>query len=270
MSDETTDLTTVEELPLVQTLERPMTVQQLTYQSLLIHKILKDVMVEGIHYGVIPGTGEKPTLYQPGAEKICSCFRLAPKARVEDLSDPDDNRYRYRVAISLYTIKDSLFVGEAVGEASSDEEKYQWEAAVCEEQYECLAPDEKRIKWRKDKRTGTVTQIQQVRRNAADLANTVLKMAYKRAFISVTRGATAASDLLQVDLDDEAVAAIVRDELDDEKPTVTVKKKAPPAPLIPYGPAKGKRITEAETAHLEQFKAGKEQAFADGKVPAQF
>ena len=199
----TQELTT-HDLPSISNLDHYMTAGDLTRQALLIQEILDKVMVEDVHYGVIPGTGNKKTLYQPGAEKIAATFRLAPKYAVEDLSEPHSNFYRYRVTCSLFTIRDGLFVGAACGEATSAEEKYQWERAVCQEHWDATDPSRRRVKYKKEGE-GFAT-INQVQRNAADLSNTILKISCKRAFVSAARGATAASDLLEVDLDEEAVA----------------------------------------------------------------
>lgn len=263
----------IQELPATQNLDQYMTAGDLTKQALLIHEILDKVMVgptpenpEGIHYGIVPGT-KKPTLLQPGAEKICTTFRLAPKYVVEDLSEPHNNFYRYRVACSLYTIRDGLFVGSACGEASTAEEKYTWQKAICVEQWEDAEPTRRRKKFNDD---GTF--IQQVARNAADLANTVLKMACKRSFVSATRGATAASDLLEVDLDEEALAGLVQQEGQDKKErTAKPKAKPKPAPSFPFGKYKGVPITDASTPldYLEymsnQIAAGIQEVNADPK-----
>ena len=221
-----------DDLPAVVNTDREMTVKELSAQSLKIHQVLEAVMVEDIHYGVIPGTEKagKKTLYQAGAEKICATFRLAPKYEIDDLSEPHSNLYRYRVKCSLYTIRDGLFVGSAMGEASTAEEKYQWERAVNEKHWESVDPTRRRIKFLKDE-----TEVLQVQRNCADLANTVLKIACKRAFVSATKGATAASDLLDVDLDEEAVADLKKQEEKQAKP----KAKPKPAPKFPYGKHKG-------------------------------
>jgi hypothetical protein len=242
-----------QDLPVTVNLDRPMTIGELSKQALLIQEILDNVMVGpspenpvGVHYGVIPGTGNKKTLFQPGAEKICATFRLAPKARVEDLSEPHNNLYRFRVAVGLYTIRDGLFVGEAIGSASSLEEKYQWERAVCDEHYEVTDPSRRRIKYRKnDKIDVGFETIKQVQREAADLENTVLKIAYKRGLISATRGCTAASDLLEVDLDIPAVADLAREDHAAPPPSKP-KAKPKPAPAIPYGKHKGKQITDPD------------------------
>ena len=41
--------------------------------------IMAGAMVKGEDYGVIPGTGSKPTLLKPGAEKLCVLFKLSTK-----------------------------------------------------------------------------------------------------------------------------------------------------------------------------------------------
>lgn len=238
---------TIPELPVTQDLHRPMTTGELLQQSQLIHDVLTKVMVDGIHYGKIPGTGDKPTLYLAGAEKIDATFRLAPKYEIEDLSEPHNNLFRYRAKCSLYTIRDSYFVGSSVGEASSAEEKYMWERAVCDEQWESLPSDQRRIKWKKDKATGEVTQIKQVRTNAADIANTVLKIAVKRAHVSASKGATAASDILEVDFDEEAVQDLKRKEQEETpKEEPKPKAKAKPAPKLPFGRSKGLAINDPD------------------------
>jgi hypothetical protein len=230
----------VRDLPVVQNMERPMTAQEVTNQSLVVHQILTSVMQENVHYGVVPGT-EKPTLLQPGAEKICTTFRLAPKYEVEDLSEPHNNLFRFRVKCSLYTIKDSYFVGSAVGSATSLEEKHQWERAVCQEHWDTTDPTRRRVKYKRANNAEGFEKIIQVQRNAADLENTVLKIAAKRAFISATRGATAASDLLDVDMEEEVNQTL---HAEQEPPKAKLKAKPSPAPKLPFGRSKGKAIDD--------------------------
>jgi hypothetical protein len=55
-----------------------------------------------------------------------------------------------------------------------------------------------------------------------------------------------------------------------ERKTYTLKPKAAVARPIPYGPAKGQLITEAETQHLKDFVTRKRDAIASGKVPKNF
>ena len=265
----------VQDLPIATNLEQHMTAGDLTKQAQLIYEILTKVMIgptpehpEGIHYGIVPGT-KKPTLLQPGAEKICATFKLAPKYNVEDLSEPHNNFYRYRVTCLLYTIRDGLFVGSAIGEASSAEEKFAWQRAICPEQWENEESSRRRLKYF-PKGNGFET-VQQVQRNAADIANTVLKIGCKRSFISATRGATAASDLLDVDMDEPAVADMARQEQGEQAPAPKPKAKAAPAPSFAYGKHKGQKITDPaiELNYLE-FMAASYALSLDDPAKAKF
>lgn len=251
------------ELPATANLNRPMTIGELTKQALLIQEILEKVMVGptpenpgGVHYGIVPGT-KKPTLLQPGAEKICATFRLAPKYTVEDLSEPHNNFYRYRIICSLFTINEGLFVGSACGEASSAEEKFSWERAICHEQWEMADPSRRRVKFKKKYNSDEIEQIEQVSTNAADLSNTVLKIACKRAYVSAARSSTAASDLLEVDLEEPAVQNLARQEQEEGKsaPSTSKPKARVNAPVLPYGEHKGKKLDDATIplTNLEWF-----------------
>lgn len=255
-----------QELPVATNVDRPMSVTELLAHSMTIHEILTRVMVKDVHYGVIPGT-EKPTLYQAGAEKICATFRLAPRYEVDDLSEPHNNFYRYRVKCTLHTIRDGFFVGSAIGESSSAEEKYQWEKAVCQKQWDLADPSRRRIKFKRSNNQDGFEEILQVQRNCADLANTVLKIAVKRSFTSATKGATAASDLLEVDLDEEPVADLHREE-QKEQPKPRAKEK--PAQKLPFGRSKGKAINDQDVPleDLQYMKDSVEKSIGDPKRKA--
>ncbi|MDD5366969.1 MAG: hypothetical protein PHR30_16655, partial [Gallionellaceae bacterium] len=113
-----------------------------------IQEVMQTLMKPDVHYGTIPGT-PKPTLYQPGAELLCSTFRIAPSPQVEDLSTSNTVRYRVTMRGILQTTGEML--GEGVGECSSDEEKYRWRRPVCDEEWNETAEDRRREKWTKGK-----------------------------------------------------------------------------------------------------------------------
>lgn len=163
----------------------------------LIQQVTRAVMKEGVHFGTIPGT-PKPTLYKPGAEVLCVTFRIAPSYRVEDLSDGDSIRYRVTCLGTHQTT--GVVLGEGMGEASSNEEKYKWRNAVCDEEFNDAPEDRKRVKWQKGS-SGAYQRIQ-IRTEPADIANTVLKMACKRAQIAMTINVTGCSDMFTQDLED--------------------------------------------------------------------
>lgn len=173
--------------------ERPLTVADVRAQVNLIQEVMRTIMQDGQHYGKILGCGNKPTLLKPGAEKILVTFGLAVDPEVTDLSH--DDIIRYRVKCRLIT-RNGRFVGAGLGECSSEEDKYKWRSAVSDAEYNATIETHKRIKYTRD------NQIKQVRTNPFDLANTILKMAKKRAQIDATLTVTAASDIFTQDVED--------------------------------------------------------------------
>lgn len=190
---------------------RPMSAIEIRAGINLIQDVMRSVMQDGIHFGTIPGT-QKPTLYKPGAEKILVTFRIATDPLVEDLSTPDEMRYRVTVSARSSS---GLHLGSSVGECSSNEEKYRWRAAICAAEFDETPVDRRRSVWKRAKDGNGAEKINQVRTNPVDVANTILKMAVKRAKIAVTLDVTAASDIFSQDIEDlpeELREEIARDE----------------------------------------------------------
>lgn len=185
----------------------PMTKEQVVAQTSLVRQVMESVMKSDTHYGVIPGC-KQPTLFKAGSEKILSTFRISVIPTVEDLSTHDC--FRYRVTCQG-VLPSGEIVGAGIGEASTDEEKYRWRGAVCDEEFDATPEDLRRIKWAKGWNNAPAKSTKQVRTNASDLANTVLKMAKKRAQIDLTLTCTACSDVFVQDLED--LSEELRDEL---------------------------------------------------------
>jgi hypothetical protein len=207
---------------------KPLTAVQVKANVQLIQQVMAEVMLKDVHYGVIPGT-QKPTLYKAGSEKILSTFRIAayPK-EIEDLSNYDEIRYRVKVH-GVAMENDQALFGVGIGECSSNEEKYKWRRPVCDEEYNETPDDRKRMKWSKGFGDKPNYQQKQIRTNPSDVANTILKMAKKRAQIDMTLTATGASDVFDQDLEDlpEGLAG----EVGEKKPPVKApQKKADAAP----------------------------------------
>jgi predicted RNA-binding Zn-ribbon protein involved in translation (DUF1610 family) len=89
---------------------------------------LKEVMIDGHHYGVIPGTDGKKSLLKPGAEKICSLFMLAPSFSVQVRELANDHR-EYQVLCTLTHTVTGVMVAQADGSCSTRESKYRWRIA---------------------------------------------------------------------------------------------------------------------------------------------
>ncbi len=163
-----------------------------------IQEVMKALMKDGTHFGTIPGT-PKPTLYKPGAETLLMTFRIAASpSQIEDLSTPDE--VRYRVTVRGTNQVSGEVVGEMVGECSSNEEKYRWRKPVCDEEWNDTDEDRRRATWKKGSQGPY--KVKQVRTSPPDVANTILKMAIKRGLIALTLVSLGASDIFAQDLED--------------------------------------------------------------------
>lgn len=171
-----------------------------------VQEVMKAVMKAGVHYGIIPGTGDKPSLYKPGSEVLLSAFKIAVKPKVREIRD--GNHITYQIDCVGEHITSGLVIGIGLGEASTAEDKYAWRASVCDEEYDATPEDRRRVKWNKGKRgyngkpDEPAWSVKQVRTNPADIANTVLKMAKKRAQIDLCLTGLAASDCFTQDIED--------------------------------------------------------------------
>lgn len=92
-------------------------------------KELREMLVENIDYGVIPGT-EKPTLYLAGAQKVCAYFGYVPRysydAVIEDWDGSQYGEPLFYYRISCVLEKDGHPVGGGLGSCNSWETKYRY------------------------------------------------------------------------------------------------------------------------------------------------
>jgi len=193
-------------------------------QTTAIQRCMQSVMRPGEHYGVIPGTtkpGEKPkpTLLQPGADKLGLMFHLRPEYEIVSRTETDTFIAR-EVRCRLYHIQTGECWGEGMGSANSREAKYQNQAMakVCpkcskpaiirgKEEYGggwiCFTKkDGCGAKFKADDKAITEQSGQVNADKLWDLHNTITKMANKRARVAAVLTATAASDIFAQDLED--------------------------------------------------------------------
>lgn len=152
-----------------------MSLKQVTDRVNLVHEVLKKVMKNGTHFGTVPGCGSKMVLLKPGADVLAMTFRLVPQFAVTR-NDLEDGHREYDVTCSMYG-PDGALLGQGVGSASTMEKKY---------------------RYRKGDGGGKIEN-----EDIADVYNTVLKIAKKRAHIDATLTVTGAADLFTQDLIDE-------------------------------------------------------------------
>lgn len=139
--------------------------------SALIKGSLKNGPPDGVSdYGLIPGCGGKPALFDVGAERLAKVFGLYPKYKtlkeIELLSGPDAFVY-YRVRCRLLRVGHDYQVGECIAAANSQEKTF-------------------------------VSQKKPI----FDLMQPVLARACKRAFVKAVLRATGAQKYLSSPFDD--------------------------------------------------------------------
>jgi hypothetical protein len=211
----------------IQAVAPPMSVDTVVGQVKLIQRIMKDVMQDKTHYGLVPGCGDKKVLLQPGAQKLCLTFRLATNFDIQTRELGDGHR-EYQVVCTLTSIGSGAFVGQGVGVCSTHESKYRWRRGertcpACGKP--AIIPESAKysnqpgwICWKKKDGCGKAFALHDpviVNQNTdrventdpADCYNTCLKMAKKRAHVDATVTALAASDIFTQDIGDTDEAA---------------------------------------------------------------
>lgn len=150
-------------------------VQQIMHKIAQFQAVVRSALREGHDYGRIPGVGDKPTLLKPGAEKILMLLGLSSEYElIQQVEDYEKGFFAYTVRCVLS--RNGLKITEGVGHANTRERRYT-----------------------------VVKDKSKEPRDPFSLANTVLKMAKKRALVDATLTVASLSDIFTQDLEDIVV-----------------------------------------------------------------
>lgn len=128
--------------------------------------VVQQTLKQNHDFGIVPGTGSKPTLLKPGAEKILMLMGLSSEYEiVEKVQDYDKGFFAYTVRCIL--TKNGQIITQGLGHCNSKEKKYTSE-----------------------------------KQDLYMLGNTCLKMAKKRAQIDATLTVAALSEIFTQDIED--------------------------------------------------------------------
>jgi len=215
--------------------------------------LIDGIMRSGVDYGAVPGT-TKATLLKAGAEKATSFFGLYPRfvdaEVVNDWTGADHGGepfFYYRRTCNLW--RGDVLVASVDGSCNSWEKKYRYRGGerVCPE---CGKPAIKKSKyapkhdpdaapgWYCFARIGgcgtefaaddpaiTGQELGQIKNpDVADLVNTILKMADKRALVAATLIATGLSEYFTQDVEDFIDGTVT--EIKSSEPTTTPDQPA--------------------------------------------
>ena len=170
-----------------ETLRHELTAEDLAEQARKVLEIKNTIMKDGVHYGTINGC-KKPSLFKPGAEKLCAAFILKPEFQTSSMEDPERTinwqkyDYKTRKQVSgttqgfinyesnctlVHIPTGEVWAKNVGGNCNNFEDKYRSQ-------------------------------------NPYNLMNTVEKMAEKRALVAAVLMGTALSDLFTQDIEDMA------------------------------------------------------------------
>ena len=253
---------------------RALSVQEIHASLECIRRVMKEEMRDGQDYGTIPGTGEKPSLLLPGAQKLLLTFQLREQVKREvlrDLPHPSIPGHReYEFTITVFPAGASMRDGwDGVGTCSTMEGKYRFRKAErrcpeCGKEKIIQGKAEFGGGWICFKKKGgcgakfaendarITAQIAETveHDNPPDYWNTVRKMAFKRALVAAAINATNTSELWTQDIEDMG-------ENDRSRPKTasTPPKNAPGAPGGARPPSTGTPPAQSSRATPPASKA---------------
>ncbi len=190
-------------------------VEQIKRQTDEVKSLMASCMQDGMHFGRIPGCGDKPTLLQPGAQKLTLMFGLADTYEI-DREDLMNGHREYTVTCHLVSKATGTIQGSGVGLCSTMEKKYRYRNVSDFEITDDPIPQDAKERKQEYRKQGYgmkkvdgcwcwvryMDSAQQENPDIADTYNTVLKMACKRALVAACLNTLAVSDLFTQDVED--------------------------------------------------------------------
>lgn len=185
-----------------------------------IRTFIKEEFRNKLDYGVISGTGDKPALLQPGAQKAAMYFNARPEHVIEK-TELGDGHVEYLITTNLISRSTGTAIGMGVGSCTTMESKYRYRKAtrVCPEcggssiikgreeyggGWVCF---KKKggcgFKFSDDDRAITSQEEGRIENpDVYDARNTVLKMAVKRSFVAAALSLGCLSELFTQDIEE--------------------------------------------------------------------
>lgn len=195
-----------------------------------VESLVREHMREKVDFGTIPGT-PKPSLYKAGAERLARFFGLgAVVEQTRAVENWEDGflLYQYKVGIGPITPNGVVPIAWCEGSANSKEKKY-------------------------------------ANKPIYDVANTLMKMAEKRAYVGAVLMATNTSDFFSQDLED-----LPKEMFHEQAQPVAAASGKPEDMVLTFGKHQGKTLgaIKAESAQYITWLNGQLQAKADaGTLP---
>ena len=270
-------MTETKQVQVIQQQSMELSVAQVKAQLEKVREIMRSVMTDGVHYGIVPGT-DKKTLLKPGAEVLCVTFRLAPTYKAD--FQKDGKHLSVVTTCTLTHIPTGNLIATGMGSCSTQETKYAYrkgsrKCPQCGKETIIKGKAEYGGGWLcfgkkggcgakfKDADKTIESQPEASKTENEDVIdqhNTVLKMSNKRALVAAVVNATGVSDIFTQDIGDSEEddttphrsdpVADARGQLEDAK-TLAGLSKAWDHPNVKAARA---RATQGELQHIINIK----------------
>lgn len=254
---------------------RPVQISDLVARVNFVREVMRCVMIDKVHYGVIPGCGERKVLLKGGADVLRLAYGLTPKIE-KTVTDLPGGHREVSAECSLFS-SSHICVGQGFGSCSTMETKYRYRTGpstptgkpVPKEYWDLRKSDPGRAKailggdgfaTKKIDGRWEIVQVGERVENPdpADCYNTVLKMAVKRAYVAAVITATSTSDILDQDLEEE---------FPDIAQPGAEEPQTPAAPAVPMAtPEQIQRIREITGGDRKKLEELTTSVDARGKV----
>jgi len=207
-----------------------------------LEAFVRGQMREGVDYGRIPGSST-PVLLKPGAEKLAALFGFSIVATLTETVDDLERGYIKRAAkVELVSKRTGLVEATGLGEANSLESRYRYRWVFESELPANLDKSQFKVRTVNTKH-GRARMYRIENDDIWTLANTLTKMAKKRALVDAVLSATRLSGVLTQDLEDLAEPG----------------QEAPPAEEPGQAPAAKPRTTKPAEKPAEKPKERKQR-----------
>ena len=238
-------------------------------------KDLKDkVLKQGTDYGAATGESSKPSLLKPGAEKVAKILGYRAQFVAIDHRLECDTLFVNFGYKCILIDKDGQAVMEGEGYCNSHEPKYRWKWADAPQPDKDTQAQMKLMGTGRNKNFGSRQQPRwawQERRKADDTlshANTMSKIAQKRAFVAAVLFASGLSEFFTQDIEDMP-------RTDDDQPAEhtpepelkrVVRTEKPPPPRDPANEPDGRELAIIELIMKQVRRMDATRILADASV----
>jgi len=162
-------------------------------------EVVRKQLVAGHDFGRIPGTA-KPSLWKPGAEKLCKLLGLADSYQVTNsIEDFEKGFFHYQVTCELHSIQTGTLIAQGLGSCNSKESRYRYRWVFASEVPSHVDKKSLATKTIRTRQNRKVIMYRVDNDDIFSLVNTILKIGKKRAMLDAVLSAGRLSDIFSQD-----------------------------------------------------------------------